>query len=206
MGLKSFLVRQLGNPHGWFAPFTARFLNRGNARQNTDCIDALRLETHHRVLEVGFGGGGSFARLLSDCADGRITGCDISHEMVQRAKSRFSEFIEGDRLEVVEGPIAELAFVEASFDRVMSVNTLYFWPDLAAGLKRILHVLEPGGSFVTSVVPAAMLKKVGFDGQGFRCEDPEFYQAALEAAGFVKVSLTPTGDGKGSVLVRGEKR
>jgi ubiquinone/menaquinone biosynthesis C-methylase UbiE len=205
MGLKSFIVRQLGNPHGWFSPITARFLNKGNAQQNADCIDALHLEPHHRVLEVGFGGGVSVPRLLSECAQGRITGCDISSEMILRAQSRFSEAIQAGKLEVVEGSVADLALSEASFDRVMSVNTVYFWPDLEAGLKRILFMLAPSGFFVTSVVPARMLKKVGFEGEGYRAEDPEFYQAAFERAGFVNVMLTLTGDSKGSVLVRGDK-
>lgn len=205
MTLKSFIVRQLGRPSGWFAPLAALFLNRGNADQNRDCIDALGLEPGFEVLDVGFGGGVSIPRLLEECSEGRVVATDISSEMVTRARSKWAREIEAKRLEVVECGADRMSFADGRFERAMTVNTLYFWPDLAGGLAEVLRVLAPGGRFVASVVPAEMLESFGFPSAGFRAEAPEYYVAALEAAGYAEVRADPTDDGKGATLLSGVK-
>lgn len=205
MGLKSFLLHQLSRPSGLLAPVTARLLNRGNAQQNTDCIDALGLESNFKVLDIGFGGGVSFPRLLAECAEGRVAGTEVSPEMLARARSTWAGEIAKGRIEVVEGAAEHLVFGDDSFDRVMTVNTVYFWPELPIGLGEVLRVLSPGGRFVASVVSGRTLRKMGFADEGFRTESPDFYASALEAAGFTKVRTDETGDAKGSVLVSGSK-
>jgi hypothetical protein len=85
----------------------------------------------------------------------------------------------------------------------MTVNTIYFWADLEAGLREILRVLAPGGLFANSVEPPATLESLGFAGQGFRVEAPSFYAEALRAVGFDQVTLHETGDRNKSVVVRG---
>ena len=197
------MARQLGKPSGWFSPIMARLLNRGNARQNEDCIDALKLESTFTVLDIGFGGGVSFPRLLRECSDGRVVGTEISGEMLARARSVWSRELAAGRLEVHQCGAEQMGFPDDTFDRVMSVNTLYFWPDLEAGLAEVRRVLVPGGRFVASVVPGELLGKLGFAEVGFRIEPPAHYASALERSGLVDVRLDSTGDGKGAVLVSG---
>lgn len=205
MGMKGFFVRQLGRPSGWFAPVMARVLNKGNARQNDDCIDALGVRSGFRVLDIGFGGGVSFPRLLRECGDGRVAGTEISQEMLARARRAWAAEIVRGRVEVAECGAESMPFPELSFERVMTVNTLYFWPDLDAGLREVHRVLAADGRFVTSVVAPQMLQKIGFGDVGFRTESPDFYAEALCAAGFADVRADATGDGKGAVLVSGGK-
>lgn len=205
MGVKSFLLDQLSKPSGWFAPITARLLNKGNDRQNKDCIDALGLTRDCHVLDVGFGGAVSFARLLQDCPDGQVAGTEVSREMLARAEGQWAREIAQGRLQIAQCGAERMDFEEGRFHRVMTVNTLYFWPDVGAGMNEVRRVLTAGGRFVASVVAAENLKKMGFADMGFRTETPAFYARELEAAGYLDVCCTATGDRKGSVLVSGCK-
>jgi arsenite methyltransferase len=205
MRLLSFLRRQLGNPSGWFSPVTARFLNRTNARENERCIEALELQPTFRVLDLGFGGGGSFPRLLERCPDGHVAGADVSAEMVARARSNWAREMAAGRLEVVEGSAERLGFPDDNFDRVMTVNTVYFWSDLDAGLAEVQRVLVPGGRFVACVARRERLLKAGFDREGFRTEPPDFYARALQLAGYCDIRVDVADPATGAVLVSGAK-
>jgi SAM-dependent methyltransferase len=44
-----------------------------------------------------------------------------------------------------EGTVSALPFADGSFDKVCSVNTLYFWPDPARDLGEVYRVLAPEG-------------------------------------------------------------
>jgi SAM-dependent methyltransferase len=52
------------------------------------------------------------------------------------------------RVELKQGRAEELPFADASFDKLISVHTLYFWPDLVAPLREAKRVLRPQGRIV----------------------------------------------------------
>jgi arsenite methyltransferase len=203
MQFPEFLLRQLARPHGWFAPVTAFLLNRSNRDQIHRAITALELAPQHQVLDIGFGGGTSFPMLLRACARGKVAGVDPADTMVTRARRIWSREITAMRLQIEQGSAGALPWDEASFDRVLTVNTLYFWEDLEAGLHEIRRVLAPGGVFLASVLPPETLTRWGYVAQGFRVEAPRFYAEALRAAGFDEVRVQETGDRRKSVVVRG---
>jgi len=179
----------------------ALLLNKGNATQNESTIAALELQPDHAVLDVGFGGGVSFHALLAACKEGKVCGVEISEDMVARANKRWRAQIEAGRMEIQAGGADSLPWSDGTFDRILTVNTLYFWPDLDAGLADMVRVLKPGGRFVASVTPAELLTRVGFDTMGFRTDGPEQHADACRRAGFATVETRATHDGKQSVLI-----
>ena len=52
------------------------------------------------------------------------------------------------RLRVIEGSVEALPFRTGYFDVVTAFETVYFWPDLEAGLRETARVLGPGGRLV----------------------------------------------------------
>lgn len=198
-----FLLKQLSRPSGFLSPLTAWMLNKGNATQNLNAIEALPLRATSRVLDIGFGGGTSFAGLLPRCSNGYVAGVEISKEMLQRAKKIWAKQIATGQLDIREATVDNLPWQSDAFDFVMTVNTLYFWPDVMSGLSEIKRVLAPGGLFVSSCVPRKTLSHMGFPDMGFRTEEPEFFAELFKSAGFETVEVIESNDKKGSKLILG---
>jgi ubiquinone/menaquinone biosynthesis C-methylase UbiE len=114
-------------------------------------FEALELSPKDRVLEIGFGGGVALASLIEGA--GFVGGVDRSRQMVELAKARFSQAVREGRADFREGSVESLPLETASFEKVCTVNTVYFWKTLDAGLAEIHRVLKPGGRAVVGFLP-----------------------------------------------------
>jgi SAM-dependent methyltransferase len=143
-------IGQLGqNLHRYSAPsvdvydtFAAVVLN-GFFSRVTHNFDEL--SPGGRVLEVGSGPGRLAVRLAELATDVRVTGIDITPEMVERANALAARTDVADRVEFRIGDVASLPFADASFDVVVSTFSLHHWQHPAMGLAEIYRVLRPGG-------------------------------------------------------------
>jgi SAM-dependent methyltransferase len=203
MGLSEFITHQLARPRGRFAGLTARFLNRANRGMSSDAVNILDPAVNHHVMDLGFGGGVALEELL-----GRpgilVTAIDPSAEMVSRARRRFREHVSSARLTVKEGTAASLPLTDACLDGVITVNTIYFWPDVLAGLTEIRRVLRPGGVLVVGMSPRAK----SFEGRevdGRRLDPPsvEKVVAQMTEAEFEDVAVTEHAGG--NMMLRGRR-
>ena len=93
-----------------------------------------------RVLEVAIGTGRS---LPFYPADTRVTGVDLSPEMLAIARNRAAE--EGRAVELMEGDAERLPVADASFDTVLCALSLCSIPEPAAAIAEMRRALVPGG-------------------------------------------------------------
>ena len=189
MGLRSALVGQLGHPRGRPAPLVAAFMNRANAEQNHHAVKALEVEGHHDVLDAGFGGGVGLRLLLEHVTAGRVAGVETSDDMLSRAEGRFVDDVEAGRLELQAARLEDLPFEDDSFDRILSVNTYYFLEDPDRVFAEMHRVLRPGGRTVHAVRDAKVLRRIGFDPERQRLDEPERIAARARSAGFEPVTV-----------------
>ncbi|HVH76475.1 MAG TPA: class I SAM-dependent methyltransferase [Stellaceae bacterium] len=98
-----------------------------------------------RILEVGVGTGLSLPHFRPDA---RVTGIDVSAEMLAKAKRR----VERMRLAQVEGLLLmdaeNLAFPDNSFDAVLALYVASVVPDPARFAAEMRRVCIPGGTIV----------------------------------------------------------
>jgi protein-L-isoaspartate O-methyltransferase len=129
VALAEALARQLRQPggDGW-AGTMGYILNRANRPINERAVERLDLDPSDSVLEIGFGGGVATARILARTRD-FVAGIEISDAVIEHARRRFRDEIERGRLEVKLGPVVGIPYEDARFDRVLTVRTIYFWPD-----------------------------------------------------------------------------
>jgi cyclopropane fatty-acyl-phospholipid synthase-like methyltransferase len=107
-----------------------------------DCLlENLHLRPGDRVLDLGCGDG-SMAEHISDVTGAHLTGVDFIAEAIRQARSR--SCAKRDRLDFQVGYMDRLDFAPASFDAVISVDTIYFCP-YEATLRGLVDVLKPGG-------------------------------------------------------------
>ena len=146
MCLSHFLRSQFSSPSGWFGSLVvAPFLNVTNMRSIDTGIELLEPDIDDRVLDVGFGGGYSLMALARRLSQGAVVGVDYSHDMVNIATNLIREKHLNSRVHVCRRDVAKLPFPEESFDKVLTVNTIYYWPSLTVELCEIARVLKSRG-------------------------------------------------------------
>jgi ubiquinone/menaquinone biosynthesis C-methylase UbiE len=185
--LLAFMARQFGRPSGWFGRrVMASLLNGGNRGLLDSALDATAATPGTRVLDVGFGGGYALERLAPLVRPERVAGVEISESMIS-----FVEEHGGDAYDLHLADAAALPFPDASFDRVLSVNTIYFWPDPARVLAEMNRVLKPGGWLVLGYGSKAFLRLNPLTWFGFRVYSDRKTRRLLEEAGFVPEIRSP---------------
>ena len=106
-------------------------------------LKKMRLAPTDNVLDVGCGAGWLSRRLAKSVPEGRVVGMDISDEMIRHARRGSVDF---DNLMFLTGEVAQIPWQPNFFSHVISVESSYYWPDPAAGIKDIFRVLGDGGS------------------------------------------------------------
>ena len=94
------------------------------------------------ILDVGSGAGQIVQHLLDYAdADAQITGVDLSHAMLRRARQR----LKNSRPRFVTADLSALPFADASFDGVTCGYVLEHLPDARMGLAELARVMRRGG-------------------------------------------------------------
>ncbi|MFW6067177.1 MAG: methyltransferase domain-containing protein [Myxococcota bacterium] len=101
-----------------------------------------------RILDVGCGGGQIAIAIARERPWAEVTGLDLSHDQVERARQRAREAKLDGRLRFVQGTALDLPFPDETFDVVFSIASIKHWPDQARGLAECTRVLAPGGKLV----------------------------------------------------------
>ena len=98
------------------------------------------------------------------------------------ASRRNRRGIEAGRVALRQASAEDLPFPEASFDKVLLVHTVYFWPELAPAFREIARVLRPAGRVVVAHRTDTSAAR-DFPAPIYRFREPAAVRNALEAAG-----------------------
>jgi ubiquinone/menaquinone biosynthesis C-methylase UbiE len=118
-----------------------RFL-RGLYRRIAEDL-AIAAPVNGQVLDVGTGPGLLLAELAHARPDLRVTGIDLSADMVAAAERNISEF--GERASARVGDAADLPFGDTTFDLIVTTFSLHHWADVESAVPELARVLRPGG-------------------------------------------------------------
>ena len=177
-----FVARQSALPSGLLGRLIGHVMARETAAVNEAAVELLDLRSTDDVLEVGFGHGATIARVAAAVSGGRVSGVDPSPEMCAMASRRNRRAIEAGRVALRQASVEDLPFPVASFDKVLLVHTVYFWPDLAPVFVEIARVLRPAGRVVVAHRTDAAAAR-DFPAPIYRFREPAAVRNALEAAG-----------------------
>jgi len=190
MALSRFMASQLRKPSGWFGAFVfSRLMNRGNRKIIDRTLALLDLNPQNHILEIGFGGGVSLSLVADRLKTGVVCGVDFSKEMVRRAERRFRREIAEGRIRVQFGDISNLPFADAAFDRVFTINTIYFWPDLGQGIREIYRVLKDDGIAAIGLRSKVKMEKYAVTRYDFRLFAPQEVEDLMVQTGFRSVRV-----------------
>jgi SAM-dependent methyltransferase len=105
-------------------------------------LGKMGLQPNDSVLDMGCGSGWLSRRIGKLVPEGRVVGVDISDEMIRVARRNS---VDQQNILFVVGEVAEIPWESNFFIQAVSVESAYYWPDPAAGIKEIHRVLHPGG-------------------------------------------------------------
>lgn len=100
------------------------------------------------ILDIGCGGGRALKRVSALMETGVLHGIDYSETAVSCSIEENAEDVSSGKISICHGSVSKLPFPENTFDKIYSVESYFFWPDLSNDLKEIFRVLKPGGKLV----------------------------------------------------------
>jgi arsenite methyltransferase len=182
--LLSIVAGQLGRPHGLLGRGVAIMLNRGNRRSLAAAVQATDIAPGGVAADIGFGGGVGLGLLLDRVGDdGLVHGVEVSEDMLRRARSRFAAYVEAGRLRLTDGSLTAVPLDDNSVDAAITVNTVYFVPELDAACAELARVLRPGGRVVVGIGDPEAMARLPFTSYGFTLRPVSDVIAALQKAG-----------------------
>ncbi len=115
------------------------------------------LDPAARALEIGCGAGRVVRDLAPRCRE--VVGVDASAAMLERARERSSSLGLGN-VSFTEAVASAVPFPDASFDRVVIANVLFYLRDPVAALREATRLLRPGGRLVLLEPTTSMTRAV----------------------------------------------
>jgi ubiquinone/menaquinone biosynthesis C-methylase UbiE len=100
------------------------------------------------AIDIGCGPGHLIFDLAGQLPNLRLTGIDMSAEVLEQAESYAAQYGYGDRVRFKEGSAQAAPFPDESFDLAISTLSLHHWREPVAVLNEVARIVRPGGAFL----------------------------------------------------------
>jgi SAM-dependent methyltransferase len=178
------LASQLRKPSGEIGRIVAQKMNENNAFVYQQAFSLMNIHKGDHVLEIGFGNGRFLAQVLQQASEGWVAGIDFSQEMVQEALFINQAYIQTKQIEIQHGSFNAIPYADSKFDKVFTINTIYFLENPQEALKEAYRVLKPGGMIGLGLRTGQVMKQHGFTQHGFSFFELTDVIHLLQQAGF----------------------
>jgi ubiquinone/menaquinone biosynthesis C-methylase UbiE len=138
------------------------------------------LKPDNVVLDIGFGNGYLIKKLFEQNVPITIHGIEISNDMINKVTTKNKQNIENGTLKLVLENISKTSFEENMFDKIYTVNTIYFWNELEKSFSEIKRILKSGGIFINVIYTKEYLDKIVYTSYGFNKYSAEEIKSITE--------------------------
>ncbi|HQR37797.1 MAG TPA: class I SAM-dependent methyltransferase [Blastocatellia bacterium] len=121
---------------------------RSHRPATEQAIEQLAIERDTHALDLGCGIGWAVRLMAARCPNGSATGVDISDRMIELARLS-PDNPPNVRFDV--GTAERLPYGDGAFNRVLSVESIYYYDDIEAALAEVAHVTAVGGAIALLV-------------------------------------------------------
>jgi ubiquinone/menaquinone biosynthesis C-methylase UbiE len=163
-----YVGNNFGNPSGMGGKISTKIMNLMNQKQYKAVLENIKLEPDNIVLDIGFGNGYLIRKLFKNKIPIKIYGIDISNDMLNNVSLKHRKNIENGSLKLFLEDISKTSFERNTFDKIYTVNTVYFWNELDKSLSEIKRISKPDGIFLNVIYTKGYLNKIIYTKYGFK--------------------------------------
>jgi len=156
------IAKQLRCPTGNEGITMGEMLNESNGAMINESIKSLALKDKDRILELGHGSCCHLPNILNKALDLKYFGMEIS-EIMKNEAERINEISRKKRqalFQLYNG--IDIPYVSNFFDKIITVNTIYFLDNPLLFMNEMYRLLKPNGKFVLTFVNGDFMKKLPF--------------------------------------------
>lgn len=112
-----------------------------------------------RVLDLGCGGG-QFARYCAEQGAWEVTGVDLSHNMLEYARTNNAH----ERIRYIHGSLEEIELPEGYYDLIVSSLVMDYVRDYEQVVRKAARAMRDGGHFVYSTLHPHITARIQNEG------------------------------------------
>jgi ubiquinone/menaquinone biosynthesis C-methylase UbiE len=184
------LASQLSFPKGEKGLDIATLMNNTNIGMMMSTIKELNLQDDEVLLELGHANCSHLKNIMEQATNISYFGLEISPLMQQEAEKFNKEFVLQKQafFSLYDGH--NIHVENDSFDKIMTVNTLYFWEEPTELLNELYRVLKAGGKCCIGFAQAEFMKDLPFVPFGFELYDDKKIRDLVGKTPFKLVDLS----------------
>lgn len=178
------IAAQLRQPHGEMAHEVSGRMNTSNHHMNLFAIQTLDPQPGDVILEIGMGNGFFVKDILSADQSISYIGCDFSEAMVTEATELNTAYVNNGQARFQLASADALPFSAESFDKIFTVNTIYFWDNPTGVLDEMKRVLKQDGQLLIALRSKSVMESYPFTQYGFIMYNADDLNTLLSENGF----------------------
>ncbi len=181
------IASQLKHPTGEKGIEMGNMMNETNINMTKHSIQNLNISQGNKILELGHGIAGHVEFLFDQAENIKYYGLEMSELMFKEARQINRNFVSQKQafFSLYDGN--KIPFENESFDKIYTVNTIYFWQKPEELLSEIYRVLKPNGNFCLTFAEEDFMKTLPFTQFEFVLYSTEKAQKLIEKTAFKMV-------------------
>ena len=166
MNFTQFVAKQFALPRGFGGRIATFIMNCMNRKQYKAVFDNIAVMPEDVILDIGFGNGFLIKKLLKRQPK-LVCGIEIATDMLDRVKKDNDAFVADGRLDLRLADVQQLPYPDNYFDKMYTVNTIYFWQNAPRCFSEIARTLKDNGTFYNVFYSKEWLDKLRYPRYGF---------------------------------------
>ncbi|MDR3287329.1 MAG: class I SAM-dependent methyltransferase [Prevotellaceae bacterium] len=205
MNTLKYIAGQFEKPTGFGGQISTLIMNIINRKMYSKTIDILNITNKDTILDIGFGNG-KMLKKISSFNPQKLYGIDISEDMLKSAIQLNTTAISANKMELFLADVQNLPFADNFFDKIYTINTVYFWQNYENCFSEIKRILKPDGLFINTCLTKKQLEKLIITKYGFNKFTLEELKNLTEQNGFSDVDIVEIEKDKSVCIIAKNKK
>ena len=178
------IALQLKHPTGEKGIEIANMMHETNINMTRHSVQNLNIEAGESILELGHGNAGHVEFVFEQAQNLKYYGLEMSELMFQEARQINRNLVSQKQafFSLYDGNI--IPFPENHFNKIFTVNTIYFWQNPEEFLLEIYRLLKPNGVFCITFAEESFMKQLPFTKFEFELYSTEKVENLIQKTAF----------------------